>query len=281
MRVGVNFFPTAESIDPVTLGRALEERGFDALFLAEHSHVPSSRVTPWGGREDAPPLPDYYASTMDSFVVLSAVAVTTSELVIGTGISLVAQHDPIWLAKQVATLDHLSGGRLVFGIGYGWNREELASHGVAFGDRRDVVAEKIKLMKALWTQDEASYEGQHVRLEPSWAWPKPLQRPHPPIILGSAAGPKTFAALADYCDGWMPIVGRGEIGGSMATLRAELEKADRDPDTFQLMAYMAPADPDQWAEWEDLGMSRVLLHLPSLPTDAALAWLDEHSRYIT
>lgn len=280
MRVGVNFFPTAESIDVTELGMELEARGFDSIFLAEHSHIPSSRVTPWGGRQDAPPLPEYYAQTFDAFGVLHAIAAVTNRLVLGTGIALVAQRDPIWLAKQVATIDHLSGGRFVFGVGYGWNKEELASHGVAYADRRDVVAERIGLMKALWTQDEASFSGVHETLEPSWAWPKPLQRPHPPIIVGSAAGPRTFRDMVAWADGWMPIVGRGEIAERVAGLHRHLEEAGRDPGSFELSVYAAPPDPQLWESLAELGFTRVLMHLPSAPRDDVLRWLDERTPLI-
>ena len=156
---------------------------------------------------------------MDAFVALGAVAATTTQLRLGTGITLVAQRDPIWLAKEVATLDHLSGGRVVFGVGYGWNKEEMASHGVAYKQRRALLREKVLMMKALWTEDVASFEGKLLRLEPSWAWPKPVQKPHPPIIMGGAAGPKTIAHMVEFCDGWMPLSTRHDLEGNLTKVR--------------------------------------------------------------
>ncbi len=194
MKYGVLIFPTDTSIRPDDLAREVEARGFNSLWFPEHSHIPSSRVTPWGGARDAPPLPDWYWHTLDQYVALAYAATATTTLRLGAGITLLAQRDPIWTAKQVASLDHLSGGRVMFGIGYGWNKEEMAQHGTAYLERRALLREKVLMMKALWTQDEASYEGELLSLEPSWAWPKPVQKPHPPIVMGAAAGPKTIAA---------------------------------------------------------------------------------------
>ena len=204
------------------------------------------------------------------------IAARTDNLKLGTGITLVAQHDPIWLAKQVASLDVISNGRMLFGIGYGWNKEEMAQHGVAYGDRRQLVAEKIALMKALWTQDVASYEGELLSLEPSWSWPKPSQDPHPPIILGGSAGPKTFAAMAEYCDGWMPIAGRSEIGPRIEMLHEHLQAAGRDPSTFELSVYGAKPDSSSFEHWRTLGISRVILELPPASADVVIPILDEY-----
>jgi len=269
-------FVTDQSMDPVHLGEALEERGFESLWLPEHSHIPVSRETPWGGREGAPPLPEYYARTLDIFVALGAIAATTDRLRLGSGIALVAQRDPIWTAKQVATLDVLSGGRVEVGVGYGWNKEEMRQHGVAYGDRRRLLAEKVAVMKALWTQDEASYRGEMLRLEPSWSWPKPVQKPHPPIVLGGAAGPKTFAAMAEFCDGWMPIVGRSDIAGRLSELHQALERVGRDPAEFRLTAWGADPDSAPWSDWEALGFERVLMLVPAAPADVVIPLLDEY-----
>ena len=280
VHVGVNFFPTAEAIDPIRLGEELEQRSFESMWLAEHSHIPTSRTTPWGGRVNAPPLPDYYARTCDSMVVLSAVAARTDSLKLATGISLVAQHDPIWLAKQVASLDIISRGRLLFGIGYGWNKEEMAQHGVSYATRRQLVEEKIGLMKALWTEDETAYEGQLVRLEPSWSWPKPYQKPHPPIVMGGSAGPKIFAAIARFCDGWMPIISRTDIESSLSLLNDALAAVGRSPESIELSAHAAPADPEQWARWEAMGFSRAVIHVPSAPANVVLPLLHEYATLI-
>ena len=191
MDFGISFFPTDTTLDPITFARSVEERDLDSMWFAEHSHIPTSRATPWGGTEGAPPLPEKYWRTHDQFTALAACAAVTSKVRLGSGITLVAQRDPIWTAKQAASVDVISGGRLQFGIGYGWNKEEMASHGTAYRNRRELTRENILTIKSLWTDDVAEFDGEMVRLEPSWAWPKPIQQPHPPIIMGAGAGPKT------------------------------------------------------------------------------------------
>ena len=285
MKLGVYVFSTDLSIQPVRLAEELEERGYESLWLPEHSHIPTSRKTPWGGRpaDTAPPLPECYRRTHDAFVGLAAAAAVTDRLKIGTGVTLVAQHDPIWLAKQVASLDVVSAGRFMFGIGFGWNREEMANHGVDPAFRRRLVEEKIGLMKALWTQERASYSGEMLRLEESWAWPKPVQDPHPPVILGSSGGPKALDALARYCDGWMPTGTPGELGtlpGRIAAMREYMEAAGRDPSGIEITLYaVQPGDVDRLAR-ESLGISRLVLDLPSAPAEAVIPILDKY-RYLT
>ncbi len=270
-------FPTDVAIDPVTLGKAVEQRGFESLWFPEHSHIPASRVTPWGGREGAPPLPDMYWRTYDQFLALSAVAAVTNTIKLGTGITLVAQRDPIWLAKQVATIDHLSNGRFIFGIGYGWNKEELAQHGMPYSDRRAFVRESVLAMKELWTHDEASFSGDYVNLEPSWAWPKPLQKPHPKIVLGGAAGPKTLAHIAEFCDGWMPLYGRHSVADKISLLNQACEDIGRDPAEVEIGVFGAPADQDTLEELAGLGVSRALLNLPAESAADTLARLDNYT----
>ena len=211
MKIGLNIFPTDKAISPIVLAKEAEIRGFESLWFPEHSHIPTSRETPWGGDPSLPPLPEMYWRTIDQFVALSAVAASTTELKIGTGITLVAQRDPIWLAKEVASLDYISNGRFLFGIGYGWCVEEMRNHGVNYNERRDILREKILLMKELWVKDEAEFSGSIHQLEKSWAWPKPVQKPHPPIILGGAVGKKTARHIAEFCDGWMPLGRYGDI----------------------------------------------------------------------
>jgi probable F420-dependent oxidoreductase len=203
MHIGVEIFPTDQTIGVVELAREVEARGFESLWFPEHSHIPTSRATPWGGKEGAPPLPEFYWRTHDPFVALGASAAVTTTLKLATGICLVAQRDPIHTAKEVASVDSISNGRFIFGIGYGWNKEEMAQHGTSYGDRRAILRENILAMRSLWTDDEASFSGEHVSIEPSWAWPKPVQRPGPPIVLGGDAGPRTAADIAEFCDGWM------------------------------------------------------------------------------
>lgn len=273
MDLGVTIFPTDQTIDPVTLGRAVEERGFESLWFPEHSHIPVARTTPWGGRDGAPPLPEFYWRTYDQFVALAAVAATTSTLRIGTGICLVAQRDPLWLAKEIASVDRISGGRFELGIGYGWNKEELAHHGVAYHQRRAILRENILAMKELWTEDEASFDGEHVRFDPSWAWPKPATTPHPPIILGGAAGPKTAAHVAEFCDGWMPIGGRHSLSG-IGAVREACEKIGRDPESIRLGVFGAKPDAESLEELAALGVTRAVVGLPQKSPDEVLAYLD-------
>jgi probable F420-dependent oxidoreductase len=277
MHIGLMIFPTATTIQPAELGVIAEERGFESLWFPEHSHIPVSRETPWGGREDAPPLPDHYWRSYDQIVALTSVAAATTKLRLGTGISLVAQHDPLWLAKQIATLDVLSDGRVEFGIGYGWNKEELRHHGVAYLERRALLREKVLAMRALWTEDEASFTGEFVQLEPSWAWPKPVQQPHPPIIMGGAAGPKTIVHIVEFCDGWMPIYGRYDITEAIGGLRAAAEDAGRDPASIDIGVFSAPGKPDRLEALRDAGVSRVVLFLPQTSRDDALATIDGYT----
>lgn len=262
MNFGLFIFPSDTTLQPVAAGRAAEEAGFESLFFPEHSHIPTSRATPWGGVADAPPLPEWYWRSLDPFVALGAVAATTNRLKLGTGITLVAQRDPIWLAKEVASLDHISGGRVIFGIGYGWNKEELASHGVAYEQRRAVLRERILMMKSLWTDEVASFRGELLRLEPSWAWPKPVQKPHPPIIMGGAAGPKTIADMVEFCDGWMPLGTRHDLDGKLSIVRQEVEAAGRDPSDFSITAYGVKGTSETVEHLIEVGVDRIVFNLP-------------------
>jgi len=228
MDIGVIIFPTDKAIQPIQLAKEVESRGFESLWFPEHSHIPSSRETPWGGRAGAPPLPEEYWRSHDQFVALTACAAVTSKLRLGTGITLVAQRDPIWLAKEIASLDMISGGRFEFGIGYGWCVEEMRNHGLNYKKRREILREYILLMKELWTKEEASFNGEHVKFEASWAWPKPVQKPHPNIIMGGAAGPQTAAHVAEFCDGWMPIGGMYDFEGGLKQIHDACHKIGRD-----------------------------------------------------
>ena len=261
MDFGIFIFPTDQTLGPVEAGQQAEKVGFESIWFPEHSHIPVSRATPWGGVKDAKPLPDWYWRTLDAFVALGAVAVTTSQIKLGTGITLVAQRDPIWLAKEVATVDHLSNGRLLFGVGYGWNKEELASHGVGYGDRRALLRESVLLMKELWTKEEASFNGEVLNLEPSWAWPKPIQQPHPPVILGGEAGPKTIADMAEFCDGWMPLATRHNLFGKIGDVKAAVEAAGRDPASFTITVYGTKATDENVESLIELGVDRIVFNL--------------------
>ena len=205
MKYGVTVFPTDYSIDPASLGKAVEERGFDSLFFPEHTHIPASRRTPWPG---GAPLPKEYSHTYDPFIALTAVAMATKKLLLGTGICLVMEHDPIVLAKVIASLDLISGGRVLFGVGGGWNEEEMEDHGTDPRRRFKVMRERIEAMKEIWTKDEAEYHGEFVNFEPLWSWPKPVQKPHPPVYVGGN-GEHTLRRVIQYGDAWLPIPGRG------------------------------------------------------------------------
>lgn len=270
MQVGTAIFVTDQTIRPDELAREVESRGFESLFVTEHTHMPLQHSRLGSGT----PLCEEYKRTLDPFVALSLAAAATTRLRLGTGICLVAQHDPIVLAKQVATLDLLSGGRFVFGVGYGWNREELAHHGVRFDERREVARERILAMQALWTQEHASFAGNHVRFGPSWSWPKPVQRPHPPILVGAPAGPRTFAHIVEFADGWMPSA-REQLSDQLPVLHRLCEQADRDPQSLAVTVFGAdPAEATLARLEEEFGVDRAVLWLPSAPRAQVMAALD-------
>lgn len=273
MRIAAALFPTAETMNPVEFATTAESLGFESIWFPEHSHIPTSRQSPWGGQQGAPPLPDYYARTYGPFVALGACAAATSTIGLATGICLVAQRDPIHTAKEVASVDGLSRGRMIFGIGYGWNREEMAQHGTRYGARRAILRDRILAMKALWSEDEATYDGEFVTIEPSWAWPKPAQHPHPPIVLGGAAGPKTAKDVAEFCDGWMPIGGRSFTTGWNEVRRA-CEDVGRDPKTIELGVFNAPPDEVKLAKLAEAGLTRAVVSMPQGPRDEVLAELE-------
>ena len=276
MHIGLLIFPTDLTMDPVTLGKEAEARGFESLWFPEHSHIPVSRATPWGGRQGAPPLPEEYWRTHEQFTALAAISSVTTKLKLGTGITLLGQRDPIWTAKQAATVDYLSDGRLLFGVGYGWNKEELASHGVKYAERRARMRECALTIKSLWTDEEASFAGDFINLEPSWAWPKPKSDPHPPIIMGGTAGPKTAADIASYCDGWMPIGARTLESGWAEIVKA-CEAIDRDPGTLTKGIFGAKGTPEAMDSLEEMGVERALIALPQAPADEVMVALEQYT----
>lgn len=271
MEIGVVMFPTDLAIDVTELGRAAEERGFDSLWLPEHTHIPTSRRSPWPGGEG---LPEEYKRTLDPFVALSAVAAVTERLLLGTGICLVVERDPIALAKEVASVDFVSGGRFLFGVGGGWNYEEMENHGTNPRQRWRLMRERILAMKEIWTKDEAEYHGELVDFDPIWAWPKPRQQPHPPVIV-AGNGPRTFERILDYGDGWMPIPGR-DWGGSLASRIAELgrlaEERGRAP--IPVTIFACPPRLEVVEHYAECGASRVLFMQPPRPADVVLPLLD-------
>ncbi len=278
MEYGVVIFPTDQTIGPIEFGKAAEERGFESVWFPEHSHIPTSRATPWGGRVGAPDLPDYYWRSHDQFAALTAVAATTTTIKVATGICLVAQRDPIWTAKQIASLDVISGGRFLFGVGYGWNKEELAHHGVAYNDRRDRLRESVLAMKELWTKDEASFSGEHINFSKSWAWPKPASVP--PVILGGSVGPKTASHIAEFCDGWMPIGTRTAIGPGWQHIVEACESIGRDPKSVELGVFGAPMNRDKLDELEEIGVKRATFFMPQGDEAEVLSTLDAAAELI-
>ncbi|MFD5031640.1 LLM class F420-dependent oxidoreductase [Streptomyces sp. NPDC058220] len=275
MRIATTIFLTDETITPVRLARELEQRGFAGLYLPEHTHIPVERTTPYpaGGE-----LPREYSRTLDPFVALGQAAAVTERLALGTGITLVAQHDPIDLAKRIATLDHLSGGRFTLGVGYGWNREEAADHGVEWASRRALTRDRMALMRALWAAEPTPYEGEFGSVRASEAYPKPV-RGRPRTLIGGAAGPKLFAQIAEYADGWLPIGGRG-LTETVPALRTAWKDAGRDPDALQIVPYAVQPSPGKLAHYAELGIEEVVLQLPPAGEAEVLRALDGFAPFL-
>ena len=277
MKIGLASFSTDRAMAPDSLAVEAEDRGFYSLYLPEHTHIPTSRRTP-APTGDAE-LPEAYRRTLDPYISLAAAAARTSTIRLGTGIALPAQHDHITFAKQLATLDVLSRGRLVLGIGYGWNHEEMENHGIEVSSRRALVREKMLAIQALWSQEVAEFHGDRIQLEPSWQWPKPVQQPRPITLIGGAAGPGLFAHIAEYADGWMPIGGAG-MAAELDSLRESMRKRERDPDSLQIVPTNVIPNEGKLDYYRELGVTQVALELPSLGRDVVLRKLDEYTRYL-
>jgi probable F420-dependent oxidoreductase len=259
MRFGIAVFPTDYGVDPATLARLVEERGFESLFFPEHTHIPASRRTPWPGGGE---LPEEYSHTHDPFVALTAAAASTERLLLGTGICLVVERDPIITAKEVASLDQLSGGRFLFGVGAGWNREEMENHGTDPRRRFSLMRERIEAMKAIWARDEASYHGEHVSFDRIWCWPKPVQRPHPPVLVGGNAE-RVLDRVVAFGDEWMPNRASG-LTERIADLNRLAAEAGRDPIPVTLSG--ARPDRELIERGERAGVHRCTFYIP--PADA-------------
>ena len=272
MELGVFFFATDYSIDIAELAVELEQRGFTTLLQPEHTHIPASRKTEWPGGGD---LPREYYCTYDPFVALSFAAAATKTLKIGTGICLLPQRDPIVTAKNIASIDKLSGGRLVFGIGGGWNLDEMENHGVEHKSRFRQMREHVLAMKQLWTEETGEFHGEFVNFDPAYAEPKPTQRPHPPIILGGETD-YTLKRVVEYCDGWLPR-GRGgfDPAESKQRLTAMAESADRDPSSLTITVFGAPADRVKLDKYQEAGIDCALLHMPTVDRDGCMKRLEE------
>ncbi|NKB57716.1 MAG: TIGR03619 family F420-dependent LLM class oxidoreductase [Alphaproteobacteria bacterium] len=278
MDIGVFIFATDYSIQIDELARALEDRGYASLFLPEHTHIPVSRKSPWPGGGE---LPKEYAHTHDPFVALSFAAAATTKLKLGTGIALLPQREPIVTAKAAASLDMLSNGRFIFGIGGGWNVEEMENHGTTYKERFALMRENVLAMKALWTEDEAEFNGDMVKFEKSWSWPKPLQKPHPPIILGGETK-YTLRRVVEFCDGWLPRVTPDfDPTESMARLREAADEAGRDMSDLSVTVFRAPPDAQKLESFAQAGISGGLLQLPSADRDTVLRLLDEYAPLVS
>ena len=274
MNFGVVMFPTEYSMAPGDLASALEERHFESVWFPEHTHIPASRRSPFPGGGD---LPKEYWSAYDPFLALTAAAMTTSRLRLGTGICLVVERDPIVTAKEVATLDRLSNGRAMFGIGGGWNAEEMENHGTRFPQRWRVLRERVLAMKEIWTKEEAEFRGEFVNFDAIRAHPKPVQKPHPPIIMGGD-GARTFDRVIEFADGWMPI-SRPHTNpvAKIPELRRRIEKAGRDPKSISISIFFAKPDKSAIDALAAAGVDRAIFGLPSAGKDKVLPLLDAYA----
>jgi len=277
MHIGAAMFATDYAIRPDELARELEQRGFESVWFPEHTHIPANRRTPYPAGGD---LPKEYWHSHDPFVALTAAAMATTKLRVATGICLIIERDPITTAKEVASLDFLSGGRFIFGIGGGWNAEEMENHGTVYKTRWRLLREKILAMKEIWTKDEAEFHGELVNFDKIWAYPKPLQRPHPPILMGGF-GPTTFDRVVEFCDGWMPIGYRLErVGERIAKLRSQAEQAGRDPQSISVTIFGATPDKAALDELEAAGVERAVFMLPPANRDVVMPLIEKYAQFI-
>jgi probable F420-dependent oxidoreductase len=277
MQFGLTMFPADYAMRVDDLAREAEARGFTSLWLPEHTHIPVSRRSPWPGGAE---LPKEYWHTHDLFVALATAAAVTRTLKICSGICLLVERDPITTAKEVASLDALSNGRVMFGIGGGWNAEEMENHGTTFKTRWKLLRERVEAMKKIWTEDEAEYHGEFVNFDPIWSWPKPVQKPHPPIFLGGH-GSKALQRVVDYCDGWLPIpVRAGDLVAEIGDLRQRAEKAGRDPKSIAIATYGGPRDEAVVQQYRDAGVDHYIFSLPPAGRDKVLQLLDRYAEFM-
>jgi probable F420-dependent oxidoreductase len=276
MKFGTLMFATDYSISPGQLAKECEDRGFESVFFTEHTHIPTSRESAYPGGGD---LPKQYYDTLDLFVAMTAAAAATSTINVGSGICLVVEHDAINMAKAVASIDQLSGGRVLFGIGAGWNREEMANHGTDPTRRWKLMRERVEAMKAIWTESEPEYHGEFVDFDPIYQWPKPVQKPHPPILLGNA-GPGALRRAVAYADEWTPILGRGagDFGDRVQELQRLAAEAGRDP--IPVSAFGTPPNVEAVERMAGLGVDRCIFPVPSAPAEEVLPLLDKQAAVI-
>ena len=277
MHIGITQFSTGYTIRIDELAREAENRGFESLFVPEHTHIPTSRRSPWPGGSE---LPEEYKNTVDPLVGLAFAAASTTRLRIGTAIALLTERDPIVLAKECATLDLLSGGRFELGIGAGWNAEEMENHGTTFKDRFKVMCDRAKAIKAIWREDTPEYHGRFVDFDPIWSYPKPVQKPNPPVLLGGETR-YSLERVVEFCEGWMPRTRSfRDAKGEMARLAAFADKAGRDVNTIQTTVFGATGDPEALDDYREAGVFRALITIPPKGRDEVLPLLDRHARLL-
>jgi probable F420-dependent oxidoreductase len=277
MKFGIQLFLNEQSMRPDDFARAAEERGFESIFLPEHTHIPVERRSPFiaGGE-----LPQDYYHTYDPFVTLTAAAVATKKLRLGTGVCLVVEHDPIVLAKTVATLDVISNGRLILGVGAGWNAEEMENHATVFKTRWKLLRERVEAMKAIWHQQNPQYHGEFVNFAPIWSFPKPTQKPNPPVLLGGH-GDLSLRRVVRYCDGWIPVEASiRDIKADIKRLHQLAEEAGRDPKTISVTVTLARPNRERIDLYAEAGVERVVYPLPTGGEDVVLPRLDRHAKLI-
>ncbi|HLU42494.1 MAG TPA: LLM class F420-dependent oxidoreductase [Microthrixaceae bacterium] len=275
MRYGVTIFATDLSMPVHELAREAEDRGFDSVWIPEHTHIPTSRRTPPPTGEEV--LAEEYKRSVDPLVALAAAAAITERVHLGTGVMLPAQREPLVTAKAIATLQNLSGGRFEMGVGFGWNEDEMEDHGVDYRTRRAHAREHVLAMQALWRDEVAAFDGEHVSFPPTWSWPKPQRRV--PVLIGGGAGPKMFAHLAEYADGWIPIGGAG-LADAIPRLHEALEAAGRDPASMRIVPFGSHPTPDKLEHFASIGVTECVFRLPSAPRDEVLPVLDEQARLV-
>lgn len=279
MKFGLCMFLTDYSMSPTALAVASEDRGFESIWIPEHSHIPTERATPWPGGDE---LPKRYYDCMDPFVSLGAAAAVTTKLMLGTGICLVIQRDPIQVAKEVATLDQISNGRVLFGVGGGWNAEEIANHGTEFKNRFKVMRERINAMKTIWTENKPEFHGEYVDFGPMMTWPKPVQKPHPPIIVGGGF-PWAAKRAAEYGNGWIPIAGRGvDLTDTLAEYRKFLAEFGREGEPMNVTIFgidPATVSQEDIDQYEEAGVERMVGMLLSEKEDTILPLMDRMAEF--
>lgn len=277
MKIGLFAFCTDYSMPINELAVAAEERGFDSIWLPEHTHIPASRLTPYPGGGE---LPLEYSHTFDPFVALGIAAGVTTTLKLATGICITTEHHALTLAKTVATLDHISNGRVLLGLGAGWNREEMENHGTVYDERFSKLEEQMQALKIIWTEEQATFQGKYESFDSVWSWPKPIQRPHPPLILGGDTD-YTLQRIVNYGDGWLPIAIRPDrVEKGIIKLDELAVRAGRDPETISVSAYAPPPKEDVISKFRDLRVERTVLLIPPQDSSKTLARLDNYAKFI-